>query len=526
MPSEERPSAADLVPAASVGAISFALYVRTLAPGLLQDDSGEFQTLARLAGHSHPTNYPVYLALARAFSWLPFRDVAYRVNLLSATLAAIAVACVYLAVRSLAAPRGAALVAASALAVAPAIWSQAVIAEVYSAAAASLALILLLLLRWRVHGRPGALFAAGLLGGMSLGVHLSVALAAPAVLAFLWLHRQRARAVFRPAIAGAAAGVAVTLALFALNDWNASPASYFDTVVVPSRSQWGLDADAIDDPWERLYFGWSAKQFRHLMFVEPITHIHQRAGAYLEKLPVELSHPILILAALGAVAILVRQPRAAVLPLGALMGQWLFTFNYDVQDLYVFFIPGYVLLAVLAGTGLGALMAVPARLGAFGPRGRARASAVLAAGFLGGGLLPIAAPRLADIRTGTFTFEAPYYPLQRAHGHALHSDARAAVRGLAAGALVVMSWDMLYPFYYVAQLDERRDDLRFVAVSRAASFDALLLASASARPVLAEDAVAKHFVGRCRTESVRAGALLFHRIWPETCGPRPRPERR
>lgn len=360
-------------------------------------------------------------------------------------------------------------------------------------------------------------------GPGSLGVHFTVALAAPAILAFLWLHRGRAHAVFRPAIAGAAAGVGVTVALFALNDWAASPASYFETAVNPSRSQWGLDATALDEPWERLRFSWSARQFQHLMFVDPAENLPLRAGAYFGKLPVELSYPLLILAAIGALALLVDRPRVAILPLGAVAGQWLFTFNYGVQDIYAFHVPGYVLLAVLAGAGLGAIVEAPARLGAFGPRGREGVSAVLAAGFLGGGLGPVAAPRLADIRAATCTFDAPWYPLQLANGDVLHNDVRVAVRGLATGALVVTNWEMLYPFHYVARLDEERDDLRFIAASRAVSLDAFLLASAATRPVLAENAAAKHFTGRCKTERVRAGAVVFHRIWPETCGPRPAP---
>ena len=67
------------------------LYVRTLAPGLLRDDSAEFQTLAYTLGMTHPTGYPVYLLLAKLFTLLvPVRDIAYRVNLLSAVLAALA----------------------------------------------------------------------------------------------------------------------------------------------------------------------------------------------------------------------------------------------------------------------------------------------------------------------------------------------------------------------------------------------------------------------------------------------------
>jgi hypothetical protein len=49
----------DTVLATAVGLLSLVLYARTLAPGLLPGDSGEFQTMAILLGHTHPTGYPV-----------------------------------------------------------------------------------------------------------------------------------------------------------------------------------------------------------------------------------------------------------------------------------------------------------------------------------------------------------------------------------------------------------------------------------------------------------------------------------
>jgi len=113
--------------------ISLSLYLRTLTPGLLHGDSGEFQTLAYLLGHTHPTGYPVYLVLAKLATLLPLRDVAYRVNLFSALMAALTVAGVYLSGRLLVNYWVLALIGAMALAISPTFWSQAIIAEVYPA---------------------------------------------------------------------------------------------------------------------------------------------------------------------------------------------------------------------------------------------------------------------------------------------------------------------------------------------------------------------------------------------------------
>ena len=47
------------------------LYVSTASPYVLGDDSGEFSTLYAAGGVAHPSGYPLYALVLRAFSWLP-----------------------------------------------------------------------------------------------------------------------------------------------------------------------------------------------------------------------------------------------------------------------------------------------------------------------------------------------------------------------------------------------------------------------------------------------------------------------
>ncbi|HUV90115.1 MAG TPA: DUF2723 domain-containing protein, partial [Anaerolineae bacterium] len=288
--------------AVAAAAVSLAVYVRTLAPGLLPGDSGEFQVLSYLLGNTHPTGYPIYILLGKVFTWLPVRDVAYRVNLLAACMAALTVAGVYLAGRMLCGHSGPALVGALALAVSPTFWSQAVIAEVYTPGAAFLAGVLVCLLLWEVYGHPAALFVAGLLGGLSLGVHMTVALVAPAVGVFLlggrpsppalpsprpspwegegerrspqpasgrppltppspppWRGGEGRWAVWRPALLGALVGIVLMVGAFLALDWHNPVASYFNTSFLPAYSAWGFQASDVDSPFERLAFDLSGR---------------------------------------------------------------------------------------------------------------------------------------------------------------------------------------------------------------------------------------------------------------------------
>ena len=441
------------------------LYIRTLTPGLLPGDSGEFQTLAYLLGHTHPTGYPIYLGLAKLATVLPLGDIAYRVNLFSGIMGALAVAGVYLCGRLMVKYRVLAVVGAAALAISPTFWSQAVIAEIYTAGAAFLVLILLALLWWDHEDSQRALFIAGLLGGLSLGVHMSIALLAPAVLLFLLLHRRRGKHMWMTAIIGAVSGVLITVFIFWLIDLHNPSANYFNTIIEPSRSAWGLAVDKIDGPLERLLFGWSVRQFRSFMFADVPGVTPVQAAKYWSNLPSELSWGVIALALLGVVALLVRRWRVGLLLLTALTLQLLYFFNYEIWDLYVFYIPSYVLLTLLAIPGMGAvvyLMTVVLR-GIVSPAqtrwlnlGVEIAVSLLVLGFA---LLPVFRPQQDAVIAGENPFNFDEYPV---FDENLGNFTSAVVLKIPKNAIVFTDWDMVWPYYYAAHILEGRRDLTFV----------------------------------------------------------------
>ena len=78
--------------AALSGAVTFAVYFYTLAPTVVGGDSGELITAAHTLGVVHPPGYPLYTVLTKLFTLLPFGEIAWRVNLLSAVSGALAAA--------------------------------------------------------------------------------------------------------------------------------------------------------------------------------------------------------------------------------------------------------------------------------------------------------------------------------------------------------------------------------------------------------------------------------------------------
>src|SRR3954467_1341500 len=90
----------------AVGLLAFVLARAALLPGVWFWDTAEAQTVGPLLGVMHPTGFPAYVLLG----WLPsvvfapFGEPAFRINLLSAVLVALA-ACVTVAIaRRLGAP--------------------------------------------------------------------------------------------------------------------------------------------------------------------------------------------------------------------------------------------------------------------------------------------------------------------------------------------------------------------------------------------------------------------------------------
>lgn len=162
-------------------------YARTLLPGIAFDDWGEMQSVPHVLGIAHPTGYPTYILAARLFEILPLGSIAYRSNLFSAVLVALALATVsWTAIRLGVRPAIAAGVALATGAVGT-LWAAATVAEVNPLHLLLMALLLDRTLAWADRSRPVDLALCGLLTGLALGNHLLTLFVAPFLALFaLW----------------------------------------------------------------------------------------------------------------------------------------------------------------------------------------------------------------------------------------------------------------------------------------------------------------------------------------------------
>ncbi len=144
------------------GVVSFGVYAWSAAPNVTLLDSGEFIVAAQHFGVPHPTGYPLWTLLSWLFQLLPLGNAAWEINLFSGVCGALAVAMAAGILTNLLLwflgedlkgtlrflPPIVGIAFALMLAFSVSMWSQSVIAEVYSLHALLVAVYLALLYGW------------------------------------------------------------------------------------------------------------------------------------------------------------------------------------------------------------------------------------------------------------------------------------------------------------------------------------------------------------------------------------------
>ena len=364
---------------AAAGLFVFVLYLRTLAPTVLYYDDPNMldavmlQMQVAVLGITHPTGYPTYLSLTHLFTYLPVGDVAYRVNLASAAYGALAVGVVFGAGYLLSRRVVAAAVGAVAFGLGGAIWSQAVIAEVYTMNALLISLTLVSLLLWRDRGsassaRDRYLLLAAFLSGLCLTHHLTSGLLLPASLLFVGLVNWRRLLEWRLMLRCAG--------LFFLG---LTPYLY-----LPIRSWMNTPMDANNPSnFERFWYVVSGGNLTGTFFAFGPSELPGRLLFYWGHLTDNLN-PVLVMVALTGAVLMVVRDRPVGLLLGFLYLGWAFySIENAIPDINLYFIPTYLILCLWTAVGLGALFTeVEALVSRFSRTARRTVLVVLSAALL------------------------------------------------------------------------------------------------------------------------------------------------
>jgi hypothetical protein len=367
-----RRSRLDLWLALLLGGAAFALYAVTLAPTVLEGDAGEFQFVPYLLGVAHPTGYPLYTLLGWLWSHLvAVGDVAYRMNLFSAFWAALAVALLYPTARIMlqqvfpllpeSLRRLIAIVAATVLAVTPTLWSQAVIAEVYGLHLFLTVLIFYFLLAWGIRGRSRLLLFAALAFGLSLAHHSTTLLLAPAILSYLWLAERR---VFREPrlLFQALLLVLFPLLLYLYIPWRAPHTPYLRLPLTAGR-----ELVLYENTWTSLVDFVLGGPFRGS--VDLSVSLVERLSMSWGLLRNEFGWIGVALAVVGVAQLVFGRSlsgtgkRWALLALTGLTYAAFVAFNlvYTIGDIFVMYIPSYLIVVLWLALGVGTVASLVAR---------------------------------------------------------------------------------------------------------------------------------------------------------------------
>lgn len=334
-----------------IGILALLNYLSTLAPTVLGTDAGRFQAKAYYLGVGHPTGYPTFILLGKLFTFLPVGDVAYRVNLSSAVYGAVAVALFFLFVKRLAGTIGA-LTASVAFALSHTFWEQTAIAEVYTLNVLFICATFVTLLVWRENRRPIYLVLTAFLIGLAMTNHMTSGLLILTAVVFVSLTDWRC---LRDWKLSAKALLAFLLGLtpylyIPIRSAMHPPYNPYEAV---DKGVFGLGT---------LYFIVTGGQFRRLMWAFGLGELPQRFEMYGGFLAQQYHPVVLLVAAFGLLFAARRQWTASIALMVFFLSHLIYALEYNIWDIYVYFIPTYLVIAVWFAFGVQGILRLAQRL--------------------------------------------------------------------------------------------------------------------------------------------------------------------
>lgn len=409
--------------------IALATYLRTLAPTIMWYDMGELTTVAYVLGIPHNTGYPLYVLLGKLFTFLPFSNVAYRVNLMSAVFASLTVLLTYLISMRVARSTAAAFLAALTLAFSSTLWANATWAETYPLNTFFMALITFLTLRWREGGGGWLLRLASYSMGLSLCNHRLAVLLVPGA-AYLVLsseNRPRGKEWLWLALLFLA-GLSLYLYL-PIRGSQAPPLNWAQPAVWETYVSMFLTGSTPRDYWDFAFW--------------------ERWGLPAPFMAWEFTLPGLAVIGVGLARAFRRNLPFAIYSLSIVLLTWLLTLMYQIHNIFNYLLPAYLMMALWLALGAEAIIGwgghvLAGRWGGMGAWRPKRGEALMACALA---LLPL------------FLFTRNFPTLDRSQDYSAEDFARTTLVRLPPRAVVVTDSWTAAPFWYLQWVEGLRLDV-------------------------------------------------------------------
>jgi hypothetical protein len=446
----------------------------TLLPTVGSWDTGEAQVVPPILGTMHPTGFPAYVVLG----WLanlvltPFGTPAYRMNLLSAILVAVAVAGTVAVARRLGAQLPIAVATGIGFALTPVVWSIGTAADVHALHLALVVGVVLLLLRWDAfvaardeHPRDVALarradraiVLAAALFGVAVANHALALLLVPAI--GLYVLATDPGILFRPRTVLGALGACLGVAVLLYLELPLRGGLLRAPLVYAHPETWG-------GFWEIVL----ARQFQGDV-LNPLADLPATVGSLLDLLGQQYGL-LLALVPAGLCVTAARFPRYALLSGVGVAITVFFAISYSnaqIERYYlgpVFF--AWTWIGVLAATvvdAIAARLAAPAEDPADGPAADRDLPDGPARRSVPGGTLTTAISVMLGLALLVPTAGAlPVRWQQNDRSQETWVDAwlDQALAAMAPNAVVVSWWSYSTPLWYAQLIDGRRPDVTVI----------------------------------------------------------------
>ena len=325
------------------------VYVATLLPGVgYSGDTAKFQFVGKVLGTPHATGYPTYLVLNHFFVTLfPFGNLAAKANLLSAIFSVGASLVLLRILQTVAVSGLVALVTALAFGFTQTLWLQSLVAEVYTLNVLFVSLVILFFLRWSQTRRDLDFLLGCAVYAFSFGNHLTMITFLPAIVVLVWTTDRRVF-VDRKKLLWVALFILLAAAQYLYIFWRVGDLTTPYLEMRPGT-------------WQEFLWYMTGARFSVRIGAFTLEELLiQRIPMFLDLVWKQF-YLLLPLALIGMVRF--KDRRANTFLLLALLGNILYALNYDIYDIFVYFIPGYLILAIYLGKGIEALAEVwPHRL--------------------------------------------------------------------------------------------------------------------------------------------------------------------
>lgn len=327
-----------------IGFAVLCIYIQTLAPGVWGFDSAEFASGVYSLGIVHPPGYPLYTLAGKLFSLsIPIRDIAYRLNLMSALFGAGTVLCLYFVVLHIVKDYKIAASAAVFFAFTNYYWQLALIAEVYTLHTFLLCLELLLIFRWRNKGETLSLYLFAFVFGLSLSNHTSSILFLPGFTYLIvtspkWNWKHWSQYIKLTLLFTIGLSPYIYLPIRAASNPSINyVADYYDVDLTTIRGIWWMV---------------SGQAYKFFAFGYKLHEIPQEITKFLGYFWRNFLGLGIIIGLLGAFYTIKRDSKLIVGLALLLLSNALFFINYRVLDKDTMFLPVYIIWTIFLGLGL------------------------------------------------------------------------------------------------------------------------------------------------------------------------------